>query len=246
MTKLTAVKRPRTLRSIVDVLRAELPRLRERYGVKSLGIFGSYLRGRQRRGSDLDILVEFAEERPGRRLLDVQEDLERLLRLRVDLGERGHLKPYIGQRIVQEVLDVSDEAAACLVLARIEGGETLAEPQREIRDYLNDILSHISHIEQFLHGIEYEQLLENEEKAFAVLHAFQLIGESARSIPAEVRQRRPEIPWRSIIGLRNIIAHRYWELIMPDLWTIAHRDLVPLRTAVEAVLAELRNTNGQY
>ena len=92
------------LEEITRILRQHLPELRERYGVKSLGIFGSYLHGRQRSRSDLDLLVEF-DDRP-LSLLDfvrLENHLSDLLGVKVDLVEKSALKPAIGRRILEEV-----------------------------------------------------------------------------------------------------------------------------------------------
>ncbi len=94
------------LNFLVGRLRSDLPRLQREYAVRSLGLFGSYIRGKQKKGSDLDILVEF-EEVPGMfRFLDLERDLSQLLRVRVDLVQKDALKPAIGKRILQEVLMV--------------------------------------------------------------------------------------------------------------------------------------------
>lgn len=96
----------KNLDSIVDLLRSDLPRLQREYAVRSLGLFGSYIRGKQKKGSDLDILVDF-EEVPGMfRFLDLERDLSQLLKVRVDLVQREALKPAIGKRILQEVITV--------------------------------------------------------------------------------------------------------------------------------------------
>jgi len=82
----------RTLDDIRDELRAELPYLRERYDVDRLGICGSYVRGEQTEGSDLDLLVTFTET-PG--LLDfvgLKHHLEDTLDISVDLGMPDALK----------------------------------------------------------------------------------------------------------------------------------------------------------
>jgi predicted nucleotidyltransferase len=82
----------RTLDDIRDQLRAELPYLREHYDVDRLGICGSYVRGEQTEGSDLDLLVTFTET-PG--LLDfvgLKQYLEDTLGLSVDLGMPDALK----------------------------------------------------------------------------------------------------------------------------------------------------------
>lgn len=87
-------------------LSMSLPELRERYGVTYLGIFGSYVRGEQKKTSDVDILVEF--NRPGTLLdfIHLQNDLEDLLGVRVDLVEMSGLKPAIRPHVLAEVVPV--------------------------------------------------------------------------------------------------------------------------------------------
>ena len=92
---------------IIATLRQHLPELRERYGVTYLGLFGSWVRGEQSRGSDLDVLVELDDR--GLTLfdfLDLEEHLSQLLDVKVDLVERGTLKPHIGRYIAEEVQPV--------------------------------------------------------------------------------------------------------------------------------------------
>jgi predicted nucleotidyltransferase len=75
--------------------------------VRSLGFFGSFVRGEQNRRSDLDILVEF-EERDLTLLqfIALENELSGLLGVKVDLVERRALKPAIGKHILQEVVAV--------------------------------------------------------------------------------------------------------------------------------------------
>ena len=89
---------------IIRILREELPQLRERYGVRSLGIFGSYLRGEHGRRSDLDVLVEF-DERPLTLFgfVGLENYLSDQIGVKVDLVEKCTLKPAIGRRILEEV-----------------------------------------------------------------------------------------------------------------------------------------------
>jgi predicted nucleotidyltransferase len=94
------------VQQMADRLRDELPRLRREYAVRSLGLFGSYVRGEQRRGSDLDVLVEFSEVPGMLRFLDLERDLSRLLGVAVDLVQKEALKPAIGKRIREEVLPI--------------------------------------------------------------------------------------------------------------------------------------------
>ncbi len=92
---------------LLKQLRSLLPDLRARYGVRSLGIFGSYVRGEQGPHSDLDLLVEF-DDCP-LSLFDfvrLENEIGDALNLKVDLVEKRVLKPYIGQHILAEVVAV--------------------------------------------------------------------------------------------------------------------------------------------
>jgi len=100
------LSKPVDVNILVEKLKGELPRLREEFSVKSLGLFGSYARGEQKRGSDLDILVEFTEIPGMFRYLELERDLSRILGAPVDLVMKEALKPAIGKRILNEVRQV--------------------------------------------------------------------------------------------------------------------------------------------
>lgn len=99
-----------TLQEVMQILREHLPDLKNRYGVQSLGIFGSYVRGEQKARSDLDILVTFEEraEHPLTLLefIALENELSKMLGVKVDLVEKDTLKPRIGRSILQEVVPV--------------------------------------------------------------------------------------------------------------------------------------------
>jgi predicted nucleotidyltransferase len=80
--------------------------LRKKFKVKDIGVFGSYVRGEQKRGSDVDVLVEFEEPVGLFEFMDLEEYLSELLGVKVDLVSKKALKPHIGERILQEVVMV--------------------------------------------------------------------------------------------------------------------------------------------
>jgi len=97
-------RRVRTAEEIAQLLRSQMPELSRRYKVKSLGIFGSYLRGEADEESDIDLLVDLEKE--SMTLLEfiaLENRLSDLLGAKVDLVERSALKPTIGRRILEEV-----------------------------------------------------------------------------------------------------------------------------------------------
>ena len=98
----------KTLEELKSHLEKLKPALKEEFAVETIGIFGSYTRGEQTKKSDVDILVEFSEDaRVGFfKFLDLEEFLSQKLGVKVDLVTKNALKPYIGKRILQEVVMV--------------------------------------------------------------------------------------------------------------------------------------------
>jgi uncharacterized protein len=78
--------------------------LRKRFRVDYLGVFGSYVVGTPRENSDLDVLVEFAEEPSLFEFIELESYLSTLLGVKVDLVMKGTLKPLIGRQILSEVV----------------------------------------------------------------------------------------------------------------------------------------------
>jgi len=94
------------LDKIIKTLRRNKPVLKKQFKVKKLGIFGSYVRGRQKKNSDVDILVEFSRIPGFFKYLNMEDRLSNLLNKRVDLVMKGSLKPTIGKHIMREVVYV--------------------------------------------------------------------------------------------------------------------------------------------
>lgn len=89
--------------AVIDIIRNSKPVLETRYGVKRLGLFGSYVRNQQRKKSDIDLLVAFHREIDLFEFLELREFLEAELHNKVDLVMESALKPTIGKRILAEV-----------------------------------------------------------------------------------------------------------------------------------------------
>ena len=106
MMKKTFSTPPSTLEEILFTLKSGQPDLGETFGVRSLGVFGSYASGRATRRSDLDLLVEFDRVPTLFEFVRLERQLSQLLGVKVDLVMKSALKPEIGKRILNEVVMV--------------------------------------------------------------------------------------------------------------------------------------------
>lgn len=234
----------RSLSRFVRVLRAHLPEIRERYGVKSLGVFGSYLRGDQKPRSDFDVLVEYVEPFPATTRPDLKADLTRLLGVKVDLIPMHLLKPYIGKHILAEViwlLKDGQPTGAKLPRRRTngKGNGKMANVKREYLDYLNDILTNMEMAQKFCQGYANVRVLyDNPEKVYAVSKAIENIGEAVKKVPMEVRDRYSQVPWRDIAGMRDKLVHDYFEINYTGLWEVVTESILRDKPFVQQMIAE--------
>jgi len=92
-----------TKEKICEKIHEQIPLLREKYHVKKIGIFGSFVRGEQKKGSDLDILVEFETPIGFFDFVRLENLLSRTLHKKVDLVSKRAVKPAIKKEIFKEV-----------------------------------------------------------------------------------------------------------------------------------------------
>lgn len=91
------------LAGFIKILKGYKNLLKQKYRVSEIGIFGSYVKNTQKRGSDLDVLVDFSEP-VGLKYFDLKDFLEDVLDIEVDLVTKKGIKPKLKDRILREVV----------------------------------------------------------------------------------------------------------------------------------------------
>lgn len=212
-----------TRAELVRRLRARMPTLVERYGVKSLGVFGSYLRGEQKARSDFDVLVEFeARQNALGKWIDMRDELKDTLGVKVDLVENENLKPFIGKRILSEVVWLRRDGRNLRArLPRQKHRGSHMATKREYLDFMSDIVQAMNQVERIVAGITFDEFILNEEKVLAATKAVENIGEAVKRIPSDVTRRHPEMDWKGMAGMRDKLAHGYFQVNLPKLWETA-------------------------
>lgn len=108
---------------------------------------------------------------------------------------------------------------------------------RSDREKLLDILEAIERIERYaVHGRE--EFEQNELIQAWFTQNLQIIGEAARVLSPEIRNQHPEISWSNMIGMRNILAHNYFEIDLEIVWAVVEQDLPALKPKIENMIQE--------
>lgn len=106
------------------------------------------------------------------------------------------------------------------------------------KDALLDILEQIELIEK--HGPRDERrLFEDVVLQAATLRWIEIIGEAANRVSAELKAAHPEVPWRDVTLMRNVVAHGYDQVRLEIVWRVIQDDLPSLRAQVEAIVEEI-------
>jgi len=102
-----------------------------------------------------------------------------------------------------------------------------------------DMLTYAKEIHRTASGMALEQYLADDDRRLATERRLEIIGEAARSISQAFRDAHPEIPWRQIIGLRNVLAHEYGEIRQERILAVVTDRIPSLVKALEPLIPPL-------
>lgn len=98
------------------------------------------------------------------------------------------------------------------------------------------MLEALDRVRRYVGDQSFDDFAHNELRIDAVVRNLELLGEAAKHIPQDLRDRHPSIPWRKIAGLRDILVHQYFSLNLPIVWDIIQHELPPLPSAIKAIV----------
>ncbi|MGB8645299.1 MAG: DUF86 domain-containing protein [Anaerolineae bacterium] len=107
---------------------------------------------------------------------------------------------------------------------------------RSYRLYLQDMFDATQRISEYSQHMDFQDFLGNRMAYDAILRNLEIIGEAAKNVPTEVRQRYPQVEWRRIAGLRDIMAHTYYALDDETIWDIVENQVSELYEQVSKIL----------
>jgi uncharacterized protein with HEPN domain len=105
------------------------------------------------------------------------------------------------------------------------------------------MLSHARDAHRFVEGMTQDAFAEDTRTQYAVKYALHIVGEAARNVPADIRDRFPQVPWQQIIAMRNRLAHDYLGTRLDIVFTTASDFAPELIALLSPIIAAMDESN---
>ena len=102
--------------------------------------------------------------------------------------------------------------------------------------FIEHILDSINKIEKYVNEISVEEFVDNELIQNGVIRNFEIIGESTKHLSADFRDKQPEVPWKKISGMRDILIHDYLGIDIYSVWDTIEKDLPELKEQLNSII----------
>lgn len=109
---------------------------------------------------------------------------------------------------------------------------------REYRDYIEDIYNDMMRVGEFIKGLTFDDFMLDVRTQYAVCKALENMGEASKRIPESIRKKFPQIPFKQMAGLRDVVTHDYDGISHDMIWQVITQDLPPLEEQLKDILSQ--------
>ena len=102
--------------------------------------------------------------------------------------------------------------------------------------YLRHILDAVSRIDEYTEGMKREDFMSSNLHQDAVIRQVEVVGEAARKVSEETRERHTEVPWKDMAGIRDKLIHGYFGVDLDAVWDTVTEDIPRLKAMIQALL----------
>ena len=106
---------------------------------------------------------------------------------------------------------------------------------RKAKLYLKNMLDSMRKIEEYTRGLSFEKFLARKMVIDAVIRNLEIIGEAAKNVPATVKSRHGNIPWKEMAGMRDKITHQYFGVDLKIVWKTIRESLPALKKSISKI-----------
>lgn len=114
----------------------------------------------------------------------------------------------------------------------------MTRSDRDFVCYLHDIFENVNKLKIFIKGLTFAEFQDDEKTQYAIARALEIIGEAAKRVPMDFRNMHPEIPWRKMAGMRDVLTHDYEGVNPSILYHTAAYEIDALIAPIRAIIAE--------
>lgn len=107
--------------------------------------------------------------------------------------------------------------------------------KRSNKLFIEDIIESIDKIEDYIKDMSYEEFIDEQMVIDAVIRNLEVIGEAAKNLSDDIKNKYKNIPWKRIIGLRNIVIHGYFGIDLSIIWEIVTKNLQDIKPNIENI-----------
>ncbi len=110
--------------------------------------------------------------------------------------------------------------------------------KRDYKLFLQDIIEAMESIEEFLGNMDLNELIEDDKTSSAIIRKFEIIGEATKHLPEDLKEKHPEIPWKSMFGMRDRLIHAYFGIDYELVWEAIKTEIPKLKPQLKEILKE--------
>jgi len=111
--------------------------------------------------------------------------------------------------------------------------------KKDTKIFLEHILESINLIEEYMQDKTKTEFLETKQLQDAVIRRIEIIGEAVKNIPDDIKEKYKDIPWRNIMGMRDILIHQYFGVDLELTWEVINNNIPELKKKISSVKKKL-------
>lgn len=115
--------------------------------------------------------------------------------------------------------------------------------KEDIKKILSTTMDEIKYLQQNSEKLKYEDFINNETLKRSFVWALEIMGETAKNLPENFKSKHPEIQWKEMAELRDVLIYRYFEVNYKSVWDVIKNKIPKLKLQIENILSEVENAD---